>query len=117
MLHLEALRGFQHDHSNEMSLHHGVQNAANLYMDGFANRNYRHMLFSGTVGFARVEQRHFFAAARKRSTLVEQLNGNVSAVSAFVEFEFHDIPPSFGTLPIHGLFGSELTSIPLLCYL
>ena len=63
MLHLEALRGFQHDHGDEMSLHHGVQNATYLNVDGFAYRDYRNVLFCSAVGFACTEQRHFFTTA------------------------------------------------------
>ena len=68
-------------------------NAANLNMNGFACGNHGNMLFCGAIGFACTEQLHCLAAARERGALVEQLDGNVSAMSALEEFEFHDISP------------------------
>lgn len=81
-----------------MGIHHRVLDLAHLHLDGRPiDRDGRHVLLECAVDSACNELFHRLAAAHQGHAGIDDLNRDVSAVSAFVQFDVHDSP-----FPVNG---------------
>ena len=92
--------GHEHNELNVMGIHHRVLDFAHLHLDGRPiDRDGRHVLLECAVASACNALFHRLAAAHQGHAGIDDLNRDVSAVSALVQFDVHDSPFSRKRIP------------------
>ena len=90
---LIPLFGHEHNELNVMGVHHRVLDFAHLNLDGRPiDFDGRHVLLERAVDSARNELLHRLAAAHQGYAGIDDLDRDVSAVSALVQLDVHDSP-------------------------
>ena len=108
--------GHEHNELNVMGIHHRVLDFAHLHLDGRSiDRDGRHVLLECAVNSACNELFHRIAAAHQGHAGIDDLNRDVSAVSAFVQFDVHDSPFSRKRIPRRAT--AKAASTPPVCIL